>query len=347
MSSTDRNEDLLELALSRDPRRATEKAAARDAPDRGSEFRALEAWIASCRAACPALMDGVGAEDALVSRILGNTTREDLGWRGDVGLLGQFVRARWRSSVALRLAAASLLLHLLALPVLAFLVLREEPRAKTFQTGVELPAETLPIAAEEPERDLEYPEGFEAAELALVEVPDRLAVENARRLARLALESTPGPGVAYPSGGEEPRGVEAWLETRARLLAQLPVGRELGEPGRDPLERALWLEVQLDLWLMGAGPAPAVEGLGPVTTTSRGTPSERLLAAALGRAASLGLVGSESMGLAPDAAGAPGSLQEGPPLSPSWARDLRAALVGHDGPAAQRWSSWAEARSAQ
>ena len=63
-----------------------------------------------------------GREAELTERVLARTTREDLRWRGDLTLVGGYLRERLSRSVALRFAAASLLLHLAVLPVLAYYV---------------------------------------------------------------------------------------------------------------------------------------------------------------------------------------------------------------------------------
>ncbi len=284
---------------------------------------------------------GAGAEeDSLVASILARTTREDLGWRGDVGLLRTFVDARWRSSAALRLAAASMLLHLLALPVLAFLVLREEPRPSSFRTGIEVPREGLPLPpapADEPVRELEYPGGVRTDGWLLGQGVDPLARENARRLARLSLESEPGPGVSYPDAEVPADRVEALLEARARLLA----GRDVVLPpasaetdDADALERALRLEVELDLWLTNRGPAPALSA--PDADLPQG-PGGRLLAAARERARTCGLAPAGEAQDASDAARDPAA----------WAADLRDALRGREGRAARRWFQWASERAAR
>ncbi|GEM_PF-2137992 len=56
----------------------------------------------------------------LGQRILAQTTREDLSWRGDLRLVGRFMGSGMRRSPLLRVAAASLLFHLAALPLLAY-----------------------------------------------------------------------------------------------------------------------------------------------------------------------------------------------------------------------------------
>jgi hypothetical protein len=58
----------------------------------------------------------------LSQRILSQTTGEDLSWRGDLRLVGRYLRTGLVSSPVLRVAAASLLFHLVALPVLAYWV---------------------------------------------------------------------------------------------------------------------------------------------------------------------------------------------------------------------------------
>ena len=71
---------------------------------------------------------GSPSDAQLVERILSRTTREDLSWRGDLALYGRHLRSRLASSLWLRLAAASLLLHLIALPALAYYIWVGSPR---------------------------------------------------------------------------------------------------------------------------------------------------------------------------------------------------------------------------
>ena len=58
----------------------------------------------------------------LTEKILARTTREDLSWRGDLSVYGRFLRRRLAGSGWLQVAAASLLVHLIALPALAIYV---------------------------------------------------------------------------------------------------------------------------------------------------------------------------------------------------------------------------------
>ena len=87
------------------------------------EVESLRGFIISCREAA-----GVHEESsALADRALAASTREDLSWHGDMRVVGRYVRDGLRSSALLRLAAASLLLHLAAIPVVALFMLTGEP----------------------------------------------------------------------------------------------------------------------------------------------------------------------------------------------------------------------------
>jgi hypothetical protein len=55
----------------------------------------------------------------LSRHILSQTTGEDLSWRGDLRLVGRYLRTGLRANPILRVAAASLLFHVVAVPVLA------------------------------------------------------------------------------------------------------------------------------------------------------------------------------------------------------------------------------------
>ena len=168
MSSAHRHregEDLLDLLLAGrrprgrggDDRRALE--AARACPVCAEELASLEA-----------LLEDVGrlvAEDAardaerdarLAQTVLATTTREDLGWRGDWRLIGDFLRTRLAESRVLRVAAASFLAHLVALPVLAYVVLSGAPARAPINLGIEPPVEDLfaPLEAE-PRPEIDVP----------------------------------------------------------------------------------------------------------------------------------------------------------------------------------------------
>lgn len=115
----------------------------------------LEEFLSNCRSALgdEQQLDVGWAEAqerdaALTARVLARTTREDLSWRGDLTLVGGYVRERLSRSVLLRFAAASLLLHVAALPVLAyyaFLAPTSPPIIiDTIPWGEQYPAEPFP-----------------------------------------------------------------------------------------------------------------------------------------------------------------------------------------------------------
>ena len=105
--------------------------------------------------------EAVDGELGLLERILARTTREDLSWRGDLRLLGRFVRARLAASRLLRVAAAVLAVHVAGLSVLAYQVLvrAHEPH---LNVDFELPARPPFVEVEEePQPDLSIPRTLE------------------------------------------------------------------------------------------------------------------------------------------------------------------------------------------
>lgn len=196
------------------------------------QTRELFGFVQACREAASAPVD---TED-LAARSLAISTREDLSWRGDVRDISRFVRDRMRSSAALRLAAASLLLHLAALPVVALYVLTDEPAVPEFR--VEVAKRSAPFDSDksaEPERGLEIndPTGFDA-----------LLVENTLRWSRYQLAESRHDFIA----AELP--VPLWISERMDLL----YGSHVLDPGpASPVLPAalLQVEVALDKHLMG------------------------------------------------------------------------------------------------
>ncbi len=93
----------------------------------------------------------------LAQRILARTTREDLSWRGDLALIGRHLRGRLASSVWMKLVAASLLVHLIALPALAYYVFVARPEAPSlsFIKYEDYRPEGFPEDVEEPAPELE------------------------------------------------------------------------------------------------------------------------------------------------------------------------------------------------
>ncbi len=194
------DERLLELLL--DGSDLAELDALRATPDGAERVAALERFVAKSRTVLTA--DEPAANAALVGRILEQTTREDLSWRGDLRLVGGFVRQRLRESLLLRVVAASLVAHVVAIPAAAWVIFRDREEPKPHLHVSFEPAEESPFADVEPEPlpdvpPVEVDGGHRAAEHA----------ENLLRRARYLLVSAPGPA---PQG--EPPSAEAALEIR-------------------------------------------------------------------------------------------------------------------------------------
>ena len=101
---------------------AADRREALDA-DGQAELQELEAVLAQARVEARAAPDWSPIrEGALVGRVLSQTTREDLSWRGDLRLVAGFIRERLAASPILKVVAASLLVHLIALPVVGWYV---------------------------------------------------------------------------------------------------------------------------------------------------------------------------------------------------------------------------------
>jgi hypothetical protein len=216
-----------------------------------------------------------------VTRILARTTREDLGWRGDFGLLAGFLRQRFSASRGLRLLAASLAVHLLVLPLFAWLALRPQEPGPTLLVHIEPPEQALPDVPEEPLRALELPLLAEPEPVT----PDPFAIQ--RRLERAGLESAPFRGAPADDGA---RTVGRLLALRAARDAEL-VRRGAFEPVT-PLERALWVEVLIDHLVLAGERLPALEiELARVGTDPASAPAVLWVEAlVLERAAALGLL---------------------------------------------------------
>ncbi len=99
-------------------------------PERAASKGELE-WKAAIDGMRDGLAGAVSSPEqpqGLAQRILAQTTREDLTWRGELRLVSSYVWRGIGSSGLLRLAAASLLIHLAALPVLAYFVWFAPPK---------------------------------------------------------------------------------------------------------------------------------------------------------------------------------------------------------------------------
>jgi len=345
---------LLEVVLQRSP--TARGAEVRACATCARRARELEAFVGRCRDAFATEPAALARESAaLAQRVLARTTREDLGVGGDLALLRGFLRERWRASRALRIAAASLLVHLAALPLLAYYgyFARREPYVLRF----EMPARPAPFEGEpEPTLPVELPDSgaLQGLEPELITVDE---TQNALRWARFHL----GTGGAPPEREPATRAGEL-LAARSRLLAGRSVEPlEAPGPSAGRLERALFCEWMLDRHVLGLGDAGELDAalrqlLGDAGAEDDAT--ELAWIAALGRAAGYGLFGERELALLAERverlAGTPRGdlaralgfdrLRRGAPLDAAWLAALRAALEGgFDGDAAvEAWRNWGQ-----
>jgi len=265
-------------------------------------------------------------EARFVDAVLARTTREDLSWRGDLRLLRAFLGERLRASPALRLVAASLALHLVAAPALAWWMLHERPAERAFTLHVELPSE-LPFVDELP--PLEQP-----TDELRAEAHAREARENERAFLRRSLLEG---GAVLPSPAASPQGAMrllarhlAALRTRqAPALESLPAEAGL-------LEQALALELALDRRWLGAQD----EDVGRVgaAVLARALLDDPRAAAADFAACTLRRAWSEGLFEGPPPAAAR-------PFTPAWFEALTRAV--HDDPSAEAVLRWCLAAQAK
>ncbi|MEM8711086.1 MAG: hypothetical protein AAGG01_09045 [Planctomycetota bacterium] len=126
-------------------------------------------------------------EERVIQRVLARTTQEDLGRRGDMGVLLRFAGERLQESPLLRVAAALLIVQLTLVPLVAWQMLKA-PRPGSFQTGFEPSTEELAEAL----RDLPAEEvaelDLEDGEWESLSAPEAAAIELEFGLGKLALE---------------------------------------------------------------------------------------------------------------------------------------------------------------
>lgn len=333
-----RAEVALDALLARGPESAAARARLAADPEGQRELAALEQGLVRAGDELRARGPGARQEARFVSRVLALTTRQDLSWRGDLRLALDFLRARLRASPALRLVAASLALHLVAGPVVAYWILHEKAPAKGITVHVELPAED-PFGPEVPEEALGDSELVRLARA-------REAHENAEARERFVLEQRgpTAPVVALPA--DAPLALRLLAE-RARFLRApraVPPSDEPeppapgAEPAREALELALWLEAALDRRVLVKRSAPALSEIAQRLSAhlasdafERSWPGTAALGrAALARARALGAMEGEK---SPGAASVPGA---------DWSRALAEAGVEAGLGADPLWRAWVE-----
>jgi hypothetical protein len=298
----------------------------------------LRAGLARLRQLADVETDRRGA--ALVERVLAHTVHspfesgalvEPNSWRGDARLVLSFARERLRASMWLRVAAALLAIHVGALPVLAWIVLRAERPTPHFFSRIEpLPRESN--FAEPDQAPLPLESSNSELEPGLVEVqpgPARSVERGAEdRWAAVRREQARGlRAFAWPAATLENRPVDAlgqrlWARARHAVHGEAPKAfDEDASPGvarQDLL--ALELELALDRVALGdpsANASALVERLS-TSAASESEPVRPLVRFALARAARLGLEVDLEPGGASDATAL---------LGAAWFDALRAAAA--------------------
>lgn len=329
-------ERLLELALGASPALEEAELLRADGALAG-ELERLRADLALTACALASATEPAPAEGERLARaVLARTTRR----RGLVLLRGR-IAERWPESLALRVLAASLLVHLAALPVLGWYALRarpEEPRITFDLPRAEPPApeaQARPPVAESVDA-LAYVRGGDLPALAPGEA------ENARRRARFLLHSAGAPPDLAADGADV--GARGRLVARhARLLAgdsSAVVAEDV--PAGDAVAAALAVDLALDRALLEERPVgldPLLRLLDPRAPGAAG----ELHRAVARRALAYGWVRAERIATwGPDGLGALDGARAGDPLRPELGALVRAAAGADRDPALERWCDWLE-----
>lgn len=296
-------------------------AAARACEQCGPQLRELEGFLTRSKDALVRASSLTSVETAdLTRRILAETTAAEgafertLEGRGRLRLLGAELRSGLRTSRVLRLAAASLVAHLVALPVLAWYVF-DRPEPKPVWITISPATEPAEFAETEAERLPPLPPAWETSLDGVMDAasmdlsgarvdPVPVRIENSIRLARFEL-SNGAPAMPAPGVGEDT--VERLLRARAEQVAAfedglgLPKMAGLTEPSQnaDGVELALQAELRLDAFVL-SGETKSLDAAlarlcqnpdeGRAATQGRESAAFRLEASALARAEAYGLL---------------------------------------------------------
>ncbi|HEX6882578.1 MAG TPA: hypothetical protein VF530_04300 [Planctomycetota bacterium] len=329
MNTGEHDERALALALEALLGRAEERARAGSELAARPEGRALRAEVAAelARSADElrrATRWSEKREARWRAELFARTTRRDLSWRGDLALLWDFLRQRLRASPALRVVAASLALHVIAAPAVAYWILREPRPEKRVTLRVELPA-AEPFLPEPPPPALTDDELLRLARA-------QEARENERARERFVLAQA---AAQVPALEAEPGAAPATMLLARRALAlraSQPAEEAQDWRALDPLALALWLELGLDQHVRhGATPPELGLACARAEHEARGLADSRpgtaeLLRAACARASRLGLLAGGPAG--PELLGAP------------WFAALERAGREHDLAASPVWRAW-------
>ena len=238
------------------------------APPEGSEEREIAELFRTVRAGARVEGDELRIR-RLRERVLAQTTRVDLSWRGELSFRARMLRQGLRGHPLLKIAAASLLLHLIALPAFAVYLLRRPAQEREVRIGFEPAREALPDLT-----DVSEPEDLpEAPALRIDGGMEEGAIDNALRRDRFLLSTATGPAVSAKPG--DPLETEL-LALRTRQIRDRSFEARLDDreafEGASPLARLLWTELLLDrVALLGKRPpllARALNDLSLFRTTS-------------------------------------------------------------------------------
>ncbi len=237
-------------------------------------------------------------EQRFAERVLARTTREDLSRKGDLVLMAQFAVERLRASPALRVAAAVIVVHLCALPVLAWIVLRAPARQGVFSTSIETPPPAFPAETErEPEREITAP--WPEVEPRAVEVePSPRGEEPWRASLRRSDRASWAAAAPQPWADKLPAdALSAMLWIRASRLHGLETPEWVLSrvPDGEPSRLAVWCDVLLDEWAATGERPLHLERLVARLAALPQFQRSRLVACTLQRAAALGAIAPERM----------------------------------------------------
>ena len=284
------------------------------------------------------------ASDAFQQRVLATTTREDLGLIGDLRLVLRFCGTRLRASRALRLAAASLLAHMIALPVLAYFVLRSDKEPDVMHITIEGPQAEWDFAEEpqEPERDLVALDP-PAPEVTPQGDPSD-AFESSIRLAEGLLTQAEMPSELATNEGAS--ALERLLAARAACIRREPSSTwraGVREPADDAgmLEWCLWTELLLDDRVLSGRADP---GLATALDAISALESHPLVVLALARAKAYGDLRHSQRDVLTRLRAELARAGTPDPLDRRWFEALRDAGGPQPAPGIQSWVDWGLSR---
>lgn len=273
-----------------------ELAACAECSRRAAELESFASHLRGTLLDAPETELASRSEQRFAERILARTTREDLSRKGDLDLMVRFAVERLRASPALRVAAAVIVVHLCALPVLAWIVLRAPARQGVFTSGIEAPPPAFPAESErEPEREITAP--WPEVEPRTVEVEPAARGEEPWR-ASLRRSDRASWAAAAPQPWSDKLPADAlsgmlWIRASRLHGIEIPEWVFSRVPEGEPSRLAVWCDVLLDEWaLTGERPLHLERVVARLAALPQFQRS-RLVACTLQRAAALGAIAPE------------------------------------------------------